>query len=409
MLSREDNELLTRVGPGTPGGTFLRRWWHPIAQTRDVEAGGEPKHVRLLGEDFVLFRVADGRLGLIDEGCPHRCASMALARNEPDGLRCIFHSWKVGLDGSVLETPSEPRDINLGSKVRHRTYRVHEANRLIWAFVGGGDPPPFPAFGFTSVPENQIDIAQVPGDCNWVQLLEGQVDSAHLSHLHSSSVTNRISALALNDRGPVFDIEQAPWGFHIGAIRNAAAGGYYTRVTEFVWPYWEFIPPTATPDLPIYEDCPRFGVCQVPVDDEHTTVWYCMWRPHSQLTRGETGAMWEVWNQEWQERRRDYKWAQDRTQMRDGHFTGLPNLLAEDMAVAESMKPIVDRTREYLGSSDTAVARFRRLYLDALKHERAGATPACATVRAPYEIIHGHGLLHPEMDDWKHIYRTAPA
>lgn len=407
MLSPSDNELLTRVGPGTPGGAFLRRFWHPIAQSRDVEPGGEPKHIRLLGEDFVLFRVADGRIGLVDEGCPHRCASLALARNERDGLRCLFHGWKVGLDGTVLETPSEPRDVNLGPKVRSRKYVVHEINRMIWAFIGEGTPVPFPAFGFTWVPVDRTDIAQVPGACNWVQLLEGQVDSAHLSHLHSSSVTNRISALALADRGPIFEVEDAPWGFHIGAIRTAANGGFYTRVTEFVMPYWNFIPPAAAPDSPDYEDCPRFGVCQVPNDDVTTTVWYCMWKPHSTLVRGEPGAMWEVWNQEWQAKRDLYKWGQDRGKMRAGHFTGIPNLLAEDMAIAESMKPIVDRSREYLGSSDTAVARFRRTYLEALRQESAGETPRCCAAEVPYTIIHGHGLLHPNPDDWKKIYEPA--
>jgi phthalate 4,5-dioxygenase oxygenase subunit len=408
MLSKADNELLTRVGPDTPGGAFLRRYWHPIAQSHDVAAGGEPKAIRLLGEDFVLFRLADGQLGLIDEGCPHRCSSMALARNEPDGLRCIFHGWKLGRDGTVLETPSEPRGVNLGPKVRTRHFQVRETNRLIWGYIGEGEPVAFPEFGFTRVPADQTDIAQVPGACNWVQLLEGQCDSAHLSHLHSSSVTSGIGSLALNDRAPVFEIENAPWGFHIGAIRSAAAGGYYTRVTEFVMPYWNFIPPAAAPDSPEYEDCPRFGVCQVPNDDVTTTVWYCMWRPNSKLTRGGQGTMWEVWNQEWQATRHERSWAQDREKMRNGHFTGIPNLLAEDMAVAEGMKPIVDRSREYLGASDTAVLRFRKMYLDSLRAQSAGETPAVCTARTPYAIIHGHGLLHPHVDDWKKIYEPKP-
>jgi phenylpropionate dioxygenase-like ring-hydroxylating dioxygenase large terminal subunit len=408
MLSKAENELLTHVGPETPGGALLRRYWHPVLKAAELEAGGAPKAVRLLGESFVAFRSPDGTVGFIDEFCPHRCASLALGRNEPGGLRCIFHGWKFDVHGSVVEVPSEPaaRAESFAGKVRTRRYLAREVAGLIWAFIGAGEPAPFPAFPFTSLPVDHIDVAQVPGKCNWVQLLEGQIDSAHLSHLHSSSVTGRISDLALADRAPEFDVQNTPWGFHVAAIRTMRDGRRYTRLTEFVMPYYEFIPPAAAPDAPFYADAPRFVVCQVPNDDHHTTVWYIMWTAQRPIQRGEIGAMWEVWNQEWQTIADKPMWEQNRAQMADGHYTGINNLLSEDMAVAESMGPLADRSREYLGSSDTAVARFRRVYFDAIRANADGLLPRGCSPDTPFRLIEGRGIYHQE-DGWQRVLDPA--
>lgn len=402
MLTAAENELLVRVGPGTPGGTLMRKFWHPVLKSVVAEPGGEPHQVRLLGEDFVVFRSPNGEVGLVDEFCPHRLASLAIARNEECGLRCIFHGWKVGLDGKVLEVPSEPPDRrDLAHKVKTRAHAVREAAGIIWAYIGGGDPPPFCNYPFANHPIDHIDIAQVPGKCNWAQLSEGQIDSSHLSFLHSSTVTGRIAGLALGDRSPVFEVENTPWGFHVAATRGLQDGRKYTRITEFAMPYWQFIPPAAAPETPEYAVTPRFGVCQVPNDDVTSTVWYVMWHPTRPIVRGEVGAMWEVWNRQFQSTLGQHKWAQDREQMKAGHFTGIDNLLAEDMAVGESMGPIADRTRETLGSSDTGVARFRRVYLEAARKAAAGEVPRGCGPDVPYPKIMGVGTYHAADVDWR--------
>jgi nitrite reductase/ring-hydroxylating ferredoxin subunit len=401
MLSVEENELLARVGPGTPGGSLLRRYWHPVLKASALEAGGEPLRVRLLGEDFVAFRSPDGELGFIEEACPHRRVSMSLARNEACGLRCLFHGWVVGRDGTVVEAPSEPAERgNFAAKVRTQRYHVREEAGLVWVFIGSGEPAPFPAFPFTALPLDHIDVAQVPGRCNWAQLLEGQIDSAHVSHLHSS-VPNPLSAMNNYDPAPRFDVHNTAWGYHIGALRSLPDGRYYTRITEFVMPYFQFIPPAAPPETALYDTIPRFMVCQVPLDDEHTTVWYVMWKTSGPIERGEPGARWEVWNQEYQAVIDEQKFGQDRARMRAGHFSGINNLLTEDMAVAESMGPIADRSREYLGSSDTAVARFRRQYLEAIRDNAEGRLPRGLAADTPFALIEGRGVIHREPDAWR--------
>jgi nitrite reductase/ring-hydroxylating ferredoxin subunit len=410
MLSASDNERLTRVGPDTPGGRLLRRHWFPVVQSADVVAGGDPKRIRLLGESFVAFRSPDGTAGIIDEGCPHRRASLLLARNEACGLRCIFHGWVVGTDGRVVETPSEPADRpSIAGKVPVRSYPVREVAGVIWTYIGGGTAPRFPDFPFAHVPVENTLLAEVRGACNWVQLLEGQIDSAHLSHLHASSVTTMLGALALADRGPRFDVETTPWGMHVAAIRDLGDGRHYTRVTEFVMPNYEFIPRAAQPGTDTYAGIATMVVIQVPHDDVSTTVWYIMWHESRALRRGENGTMWPVWTDEYHaESDRPWETSQDRAALQRGHASGVVNLLAEDMVVAESMGPIADRTREYLGTSDTAVARFRRLYLEAIADNENGRTPRGSAADIPYATIQGRGVLHPAAVDWRAAVDPLP-
>jgi phthalate 4,5-dioxygenase oxygenase subunit len=412
MLSPGDNERLTRVGPQSAAGGLLRRFWYPVLQADRLIAGGAPQRVRLLSEDFVAFRTPDGRLGFVEESCPHRRASLVLARNETCGLRCLFHGWTVDVDGHVVDAPSEPAERSgFAAKVRTRSLGVRECAGLIWAFVGTGPEPQFPAFAFTALPRERLQFAQVHGPCNWVQLLEGQIDSAHISHLHQSAVTRTggMNRLSLTDRAPRFDVETTPWGLQAAAIRSLGGDERYTRVTAFVMPAWEFIPRPIMPQTPDYEHAARFVVCQVPVDDENTSVWYISWHPDRAIERGEPSVMWPVWNDRYETVRDERMWGQDRAKMADGHFTGLDNLLTEDMAVAESMGPIADRSREYLGSSDTAVARFRRIFLDAIRDHEAGRTPLGCSGDVPYADIAAQGILHDERTDWRERATHQPA
>jgi phthalate 4,5-dioxygenase len=190
VLTESENEGLTRVGPGTPMGEMLREFWTPALRSASLEADGRPLRVRLLGQNFVAFRATDGRVGFLNEACPHRCASLALARNEQNGLRCIFHGWKIDVSGRVVDAPSEPPErraaFAAGVPVRH--YPVREACGLVWVYIGRrADPPKFFDFEFHQPPaETLVRRALVHG--NWLQGFEGQLDSAHLGMLHSSSI-----------------------------------------------------------------------------------------------------------------------------------------------------------------------------------------------------------------------------
>src|SRR5689334_4126233 len=192
MLTREENELLTRTGPGTPMGDVFRRAWLPALLSEELEADGEPLRVRLLGQNLVAFRDSQGRPGLLDENCPHRGASLAYGRNEECGLRCIYHGWKVDVDGRILDTPSEPEDSTFKDRLRHRAYGVREAGGIVWAYLGAPElEPSFPEWQWLAAPRDHREITKVFQDCNYAQGLEGSIDSVHSDFLHSSDITGR--------------------------------------------------------------------------------------------------------------------------------------------------------------------------------------------------------------------------
>jgi phthalate 4,5-dioxygenase oxygenase subunit len=232
-----------------------------------------------------------------------------------------------------------------------------------------------------------------------VQLTEGQLDSAHISHLHASQSVKSLARLSLADRAPRFDVETTPWGLHAAATRSVGANECYTRVTEFVMPSWEFIPRATAPGTAEYDDFPRFVVHQTPVDDTNTIVWYINWHPKRPISYKE--ARWTVWNDEYLTVIDEPLMGQDRAKMKAGHMTGINNLLTEDMLVAETMGPIADRSGEYLGSSDAAVARFRRIFIEAIRDQENGNVPRGCSGAAPYGRIAGLGLLHPANVGWR--------
>jgi hypothetical protein len=283
--------------------------------------------------------------------------------------------------------------------VRTRRIAVRESSTLIWAYIGTGEPPQFPSFEFTALPLDHIQVAEVPGRCNWVQLAEGQLDSAHISHLHASASVGGLARLSLADRAPHFDVETTSFGMHAAATRNIGENERYTRVTEFVMPSWEFIPRATAPATPEYDAMPRFVVHQTPVDDVTTIVWYINWHPDRPISYEE--ARWTVWNDEYQNVIDEPLMGQDRAKMKAGHMTGINNLLTEDMIVAETMGPIADRAGEYLGSSDAAVARFRKIFLDAIRDQENGKVPRGCSGNEPYQSIAGIGVLHPANVDWR--------
>jgi phthalate 4,5-dioxygenase len=400
MLSKEQNELLVRVGPGTPMGQVLRQFWVPVLRAAKLEADGAPARVRLFGENFVAFRDSQGRLGFLDEGCAHRGVSLALGRNEECGLRCIFHGWKYDVEGKVVDIPSEPVGSNLASKVRVKHYPVREAGGVIWVWLGKGETPTqFPAFEFTTLPLENIVPRKAIVPCNWLGLLEGLLDSSHISSLHRTWLPQGSRQMSgafggvMGALAPSYEIETRPYGYLANAKRALPDGTQVNRKTEYVLPVYAFI-------LITFKDSGAL-LFPVPIDDENSTFWIIQWDKSAPLDaetfdrRANTGKLGPDPEDFYQPKYGpDQVWGQDRELMKQGHYSGLPAIALEDFAVQMSQGVIIDRSKEHLGASDIAVIRLRRLLLDLVKDYQHGKLPemfnlniAYDKIRAVHEII----------------------
>ena len=392
MLSKPQNEILMRVGPGTPMGNLLRQFWVPAARAARLEAGGAPLRVRLFGENFVAFRSTEGKVGFVEEGCPHRGVSLALARNEDCGLRCIFHGWLIDTHGKVLETPSEPAGSTLASKVKTRKIEVREAGGVIWVWLGEGEKAPqLPNFEFTLLPLENVVVRKAVVHCNWMQILEGFMDSAHVTALHKSWLpqddsTDGAFPAMMGDLAPRYEFDEKGYGFTANAKRSWPDGTAVNRVTEYVFPWYTYIP-SALPTRQII-------TVSVPVDDEYCTYWQLLWDRAAPLDPEEhnvqTGAGYLGPDpDDFYEPRfgpEEY-WGQNRELMKQGHFSGFPSIPFEDFAVQESQGVFADRSKEHLGVSDIGVIRMRRTLLDMARDFEQGKLPSILTSELDYSKI----------------------
>jgi len=398
------NELLTRVGPGTPMGQMLREYWMPVMRSsRIAEPGGAPLAIELLGEKFVIFRADDGRLGCFAEACPHRGASLALARNEDCALRCVYHGWKFSVTGEVLETPSEPAELtHFASRVKLRHHRVVEAGGVVWVWIGGSErqPPPLPAFSFTELPPEHVFGIVAIVECNWLQGLEADIDSAHVSLLHETEARAGALRDLLDDVTPRDEIDEQPYGLRYASIRTMSSGDLLVRVKPFAMPWY-----TVVPELPSGD---RLWHAWVPINDTRTIMWYLWYnedRPvDPTVFAAQFGLDLERLNPDniREGFSRDNMWGQDRAGMRDGRsFSGIRGLAMQDIAVQESMGPIVDRTLENPGRSDTGIVAARRYLLDALKRHGSGETPPGLGDDADYGQVRSASIVVADGTDWR--------
>jgi phthalate 4,5-dioxygenase len=418
MLTREENELLCRVGPATPMGKMLRRYWVPAALSTELEAGGAPKRLRLLGEDFVAFRGSDGRVGVLDENCPHRGASLVLARNEDCALRCLYHGWKIAPDGRILETPPEPAELGFADKIRAVAYPTYEAGGFIWTYLGpAGTEPPRMDFDWVNAPDSERIILKAREECNWAQCLEGVIDSAHSNYLHSGSIVPGGNAVTVaradqmildrpsNDGAPKIEVQNTSYGFRYAAIRKPlidADKQSYIRVTLFAAPYISMFPGAkgwinAQIFFPIDDTHTMFHYIQVregePLDDET--------RANIQKRSGMRPGI-DLDDDFRKIRTRENTWMQDREAMKNGSFSGIGGVNNEDIAVQESMGAIYDRTKEHLGTSDVAVIRMRRLMIDAARaHAERGEPPLGLAEPVPYHRVRAEERMIPLGSSWQ--------
>ena len=403
-ISREDNELLTRVENGAPMGEMIRQhYWLPAVPSIKLEADGAPLRIRLLGTDLVAFRATDGSVGVLDEQCPHRKASLALARNEDNGLRCIYHGWKFNTRGEPTEVPNHTGDqAQFCKNVRVNRYTTVDRGGIVWVWLGKGDtPPPFPALPFIDLPQRQRSVTSVEVPTNWVQGVEASMDSSHVSFLHES--TTQLSAGPGNQRqnmntarAPRLEFEDRPYGYRYAALRTMPDEKVYARVNNFVMPWYGII-------CPPHPMGPTTVFFSTPVDDTTHRAWFVHYNAHRDLGMTNMSASPDVWNFPPLPPgdARD-NWGQNRDIMKRGHFSGFPQHLGtEDFAMFISQGPIHDRTDEHLCSADGAVVRVRQLLLRAAREFMNGQAPTLAHhPELDYSRIHSIGAVIEPDQDW---------
>jgi phthalate 4,5-dioxygenase oxygenase subunit len=373
MLSLEDNELITRTNPGTPMGNLIRRYWLPALLSEEVPApDGPPARVKLSGEDLVAFRATDGRIGLLGERCAHRGTSLFFGRNEECGLRCVYHGWKYDVEGNVVDTPAEPAGSDFRKKLRHTAYPTHEANGIIYAYLGPREVMPlFPNYEWTQVPLEFTYVTKCLLECNYLQGLEGECDSSHLSFLHRAFTNERNQALYKTDTAPFYETEDTDFGVRLIATRNAADDQHYVRFSAFVMPVYGCVPAgRPTNELEGYEIH-----TYVPADDTHCWRYDIGFRRDRAVRDDEVHRRKQIKPDYTRIRNAANNYLQDRHMQKTANFTGIEDFLNHDACATESMGAIFDRSKEHLGVSDKAVIAVRKFLLTSVKELRSGKEP----------------------------------
>jgi phthalate 4,5-dioxygenase oxygenase subunit len=414
LMTPEENDLLCRVEGDAPMGQIMRRHWIPACMSEEVaEADGAPVRTRLLGEDLVVFRDTKGRLGVLGEHCPHRSASLAFGRNEECGLRCLYHGWKFDVDGNVLDMPSEPPDARMRQATKHKAYPAHESAGFVWVYMGPAEEMrPFEPPAWLPTPDTRISIVKMHAACNWAQVLEGSIDSAHSSSLHSSNMpaadvngamaTRTAWPRPSNDKAPRLQIQHTSFGFRYAAIRKPILNpesSDYIRTTLFIAPFTVLIPPNNLYNL---------AQMLIPIDDANAMFYWVAWHE----TDGIDQESWRKFcaaqvgidiDENYRKvRNLGNNFLQDRKAMKLGDFTGIKGIPTQDMAMWESMGPIADRTADRLGSSDLAIVHFRRQMLTAAR-QMADGGPAIGTTepRIPQVKLASFQGIVPKGTDWR--------
>jgi phthalate 4,5-dioxygenase oxygenase subunit len=414
MLTKQENLLLCRVEGDAPMGQLMRRHWTPVCLIEEVsEPDGTPVKARVFGEDLVVFRDTQGRVGVLGEYCPHRRVSLVFGRNEESGLRCLYHGWKMDIEGHVVEMVSEPAASTMAAKVKHLAYPAKEWGGVVWAWMGPQDAiPAFAPPAWAPTAQTKVSLAKVLIPCNWAQILEGAIDSAHSSSLHSSDfvparvgggeATEKNWLRPSTDKAPRLQIDRTGYGFRYAAIRRPlinAAVNDYVRSTVFVAPATVLIPPNNLYNV---------ANINVPMDDTNTAFYFIAWGHPATTPDTETWRKFlgqrigvDLDDKYVPLRNRDNHFWQDRQAMKAGNFTGITGFPNQDIAMWVTMGAIADRNDDRLGASDLAVVEFRRQMLDAVLAFQEGK-PAIGSgdSRIPPEICAFQAIV-PKATDWR--------
>ena len=386
MLKKEVNELLTQTNPGEPMGDLFRQYWIPALLSLELlEDDCPPVRVKLLGERLIAFRDSSGRYGLMDEFCAHRGVSLWFGRNEEGGLRCPYHGWKYDVEGNCLEVPSEAPESGFCERIKLQAYPLVKVGDVLWTHMGDKeDRPPLPEWEFATVSSDQTFTSKRWQESNWLQAMEGGIDSSHVSFLHSGSLNSdplfkgtKGNEYNLADKRPVFEVTDAEGGLFIGARRNAEEGRHYWRITPWVMPSFTMVPPRG--------DHPQHGHFWIPIDDENCWAWSFDYHPTRSLTKEERQAMMDghgIHNEyvpgtfrPLQNKDNDYMMDRD-AQKRGDTYSGIKGIAMQDASLQESMGPICDRTKENLVSTDNGIIMARhRLRKAVIALREKGTTP----------------------------------
>lgn len=417
MLTQEENDLLCRVEGKALMGQLMRRHWTPVCLIEEVsEPDGTPVKAKVFGEDLVVFRDTNGRVGVMDEYCPHRRVSLVFGRNENCGLRCLYHGWKMDVDGNIVERVSEPvipiTNLN-AAPPKHLAYPTKEWGGFVWTYMGPPDTQPgFEPPAWAPTADVQVTIAKVIIPCNWAQILEGAIDSAHSSSLHSSDMvparvdsaraTDSMWLRPSTDKAPRMQIERGTYGFRYAAIRRPitnAAVNDYVRSTVFVAPATVLIPPNNLYNV---------ANINVPMDDTHTAFYFMAWG-HADQTPDKDAWRKFLGQQIGPDlddnylplRNRSNMFWQDRAAMKAGNFTGITGFPNQDIAMWLTMGPIADRTHERLGASDLAIVEFRKQMLQAVQAFAAGGRAIGTGDARIQKTICAYQAIVPKTTDWR--------
>ncbi|HTI42129.1 MAG TPA: Rieske 2Fe-2S domain-containing protein [Vicinamibacterales bacterium] len=376
MLRKEQNDLLTQTGPDTPFGNMFRCYWIPALLAEELPQNDcPPVRVKLLSERLIAFRDTEGRYGLMDEFCAHRGVSLWFGRNEECGLRCSYHGWKFDVTGQCVDMPNEPEHSAFAKKVKLKSYPLVERGGVLWTYMGPPEKqPPLPEYEFATVPASQAYTSKRIQECNWLQAMEGGIDSSHVSFLHRGDINTdplfkgaRGNQYNLGDLRPVFEVVESAGGLFIGARRNAENGQYYWRITQWVMPSYTMIPPRGNHSV--------HGHFWIPIDDENCWAWSFDYHPTRKLTEAELAAMRagkgihaRVDGNFRPLANKDNDYLMNRAAQKAGTtYSGIEGFAMQDASIQESMGPIVDRTKETLVSTDSGIIMARQRLLRAIK------------------------------------------
>ncbi len=419
MLTRDDNETLTRTDQGTPMGDVMRRYWLPALLSSELpEPDCPPVRVKLLGEQLVAFRDTSGKVGLLSEFCPHRLTSMFFGRNEEGGLRCVYHGWKFDTAGNCLDMMNEPPDSDYHTKIKTTSYPVVEMGDLVWAYLGPDDKrPPEPRFEWTQVPAEHRLVTKNWQECNWLQALEGGIDTAHAPILHRRITENTdrpgiaVNTNLVKGQAPKLEVDRTDYGYRYAGVRDLGDERNVIRAYHYVMPFHQFRPL----QFGLQGQDPRSliaGHVWVPMDDENCMVYNWMYnyagqpltdadkQEEYQLGRG-PGEMLPDFRTK---RNKSNDWMIDRQVQKYETFTGIEGINTQDQAIQESMGPIVDRSGENLANSDMAIVIARRMLLAAAGTVADGGDPpgtgdSYYNVRAIDAILPGDADWRESLDD----------
>ena len=415
MLRKEQNDLLTQTGPGTPMGRMFRLNWIPVLLAEELpENECPPVRVKLLSERLLAWRDTQGRYALTDEFCAHRGISLWFGRNEENGLRCPYHGWKYDHTGQCIDVPSEPAESGFCNKIKLKSYPLIERGGVLWAYMGPPElQPPPPEWEFATVPTRQSIITKRLQECNWLQALEGGINSSHVSFLHRGDLNTdpmfkgaKGNQYNLNDARPFFEVVENPGGLYIGARRNAENGNYYWRITQWVMPTFTMIPPRG-------DHCVH-GHFWIPIDDQNCWTWSYDYHPTRPLKESEVAAVRAGKGIHVQyipgtfrpTANKDNDYLMDRAAQKRGEtYSGVGGFAMQDAAVQESMGPIVDRAKENLVSTDNGIIMMRHRLLRALKAMEKGEQPP--GIDLAHQRVRSAAVVLPPDQPFKDAAREA--